>query len=364
MKDIKILISDFLDFQRGCGFAAGTIRRNEWFLKRFTEWLGSRTIQEIDMNTVEEYFAYLKSINGRKTGKPLSIETVYLEMGTLKSFFGYLEDQDTILKNPMEKLTLPRGRDKKMRKIFSESEITLFLDSISTGDPVGERNRAIFELIYSSGLRAREALNLECPQVNMAERMLLVKEGKGKKDRYVPFSDAAFRYLSSYMNNGRKKQLARVREEEKKKYLFIGDRGARFRYQQLRTIFKKHLAECSLDSEYAIHSIRHSTATHLLANGAGIRYVQELLGHEDLKVTQVYTRPQVENVKAVYKTFHPRENEYYREVTAEYLRELDALKDRLLWGKAGAEQYRKHGHKKGYGRYYGKSRIVDAEEKE
>lgn len=196
--------------------------------------------------------------------------------------------------------------------------------------------------MYSSGLRSSELINLEAAQLNLDDRILFVKQGKGKKDRYVPFSTAALKFLLLYINKKR---------NTRNDYLFPGLNG-KMNYGKLRLRFKKYLNSFGLSKKgYTMHSVRHATATHLLSHGADIRYVQELLGHEDLKTTQLYTRPEEDNIKAVYRTYHPRENEYYRELENNYINEAFALKDRLLWGEKRSAQYQQTGNVHNCNRY-------------
>jgi site-specific recombinase XerD len=272
----------------------------------------------------------------------LKRRSVELLLAVIKGFFGFCIVNDLVIVDPTEGLKLAGGRQTGVKKIFSETDITLFLESIGGGAPESDRDRALFELMYSSGLRVSDLLNLEIEHLNIDERVLLVKLGKGKKDRYVPFSETARAFLSGYLNGGRKMQLEKLKTETAKRYVFLGTDG-RLRYMRLFKRFRRYIGNCSLSAEYTMHSIRHTTATHLLAHGASIRYVQELLGHEDLKTTQLYARPTEENIKAVYRTFHPRENELYIETDPEYLAELEKLKTRLIEGRKKCARYRETG---------------------
>jgi integrase/recombinase XerC len=231
--------------------------------------------------------------------------------------------------------------ERGLRKIFSEQEISRFLDIIPVTNPANQRDRALFELMYSSGLRVNEALGIEFEHLNLDERVVLIRMGKGKKDRYVPFSVEALKCLFVYLENGRKMHLQLIKRLDDKRYLFLGGRG-KVGYRRMRRHFQDYLEECGFkDRGYTMHSIRHAAATHLLQHGASIRYVQELLGHEDLKTTQVHTRPQVENIKRVYRTYHPRENEYFKETDEEYLRHVYKLKLLLESNKLAGNQKRK-----------------------
>jgi integrase/recombinase XerD len=259
---------------------------------------------------------------------------------------------DKILIHPLEGMRIKARGKQRLRSVFTEEDIALFLDGILLISPSGRRDRALFELMYSSGLRVGDALNLKLDELNLEERVLLVVRGKGKMDAYIPFSETAFTFLVTYLADGRKKLLKRMNKscrQEAKTFVFVARKG-KLDYSRLLKRFHAYLDSCGLSGKsYTMHSIRHAAATHLLAHGASIRYVQELLRHEDLKTTQLYTRPSVDNIKAVYRTYHPRENEFYKEVDEQYLAELKELAARLEWGRKASEQYRKLGHKKGFG---------------
>jgi len=349
----ETLVKGFLAFQQGCGLSSKTVRRSGYMVTRFLGWLGEMDIREADENTLFDYREHLSTMISRFRGTRLSPESIKLEMSTLKSFFEYLFMHEFILKNPLEGVRLTKAYEKRMRSIFTEADIVLLLDSITVRTPAGQRDRALFELMYSSGPRINEALHIETTHINLEERTLLIRKGKGKKDRYVPFSKTALTFLLIYIGEGRRKQLKRMRRTEEKKYVFLGGKG-RVRYDVMKTRFKDYLKSCCLEGKgYTMHSIRHACATHLLLHGASIRYVQELLGHEHLKTTQTYTRPHEENIKKVYRTYHPRENEYFKEVDEEYVKHVDELKARIEWSMRANEQQNRLGHKKGFGRWKG-----------
>lgn len=351
MKSPEVFVRGYLRYQKGYGLTEKTRERNKYLVRRFLRWLKDTDIREVEKKHIAEYKEYLKKTKSRYTKKNLQPGSIQLEMSTIKGFFEYLLRHEFILKNPMEGMKIKEPGSQKLRAIFSEEDIEIFLDSIEIKTAWGQRDRACFELIYSSGLRVGDVLNLECESVNLEERILLIKEGKGKKDRYVPFSEVALRFLLKYLKEGRKKQERLIGDTEKRQYVFLG-RNGHVTYVQLSKAFRKYIKECGLEKKrYTIHSIRHATGTHLLLNGASIRYVQELLGHEDLKTTQLYTRPTIENIKRVYRTYHPRENEYYEEVSEEYLNNVKKLKARLEWEAKIGKFKKKHGHMRGFGRW-------------
>jgi len=330
MKNTQALLKGFVDYLKGCGLSKNTVERSYYLVARFLSWLKMYDIREVDEKKIGEYKEYLTAIVSRFTGKPLKRGSIGVELSSIKSFFEYLFMHELILKNPLEGIRLRDKGERGLRKVFTEAEISRFLDSIPVTNPASQRDRAVFELMYSSGLRVNEALGIEFEYLNLDERVVLIKMGKGKKDRYVPFSKAALRCLLTYLENGRKRQLELIKRHEDKRYVFLGGKG-KVGYRRMRRRFQEYLQACGLSGQgYTMHSIRHAAATHLLQHGASIRYVQELLGHEDLKTTQVYTRPTPENIKRVYRTYHPRENEYFKEVDEEYVRQVYELKAELL----------------------------------
>jgi integrase/recombinase XerC len=331
-------LTRYLEYERGCAHSEKTVARNLCLLGGFFAYLEGKDVRDIDSRDILAYLETRRNGSG-PLGKRLKASSVAIVLTVIKGFFDFCVSSELTLCNPAEGLRIADSKAGAARRIFSEGEIAALLDSIETRSAEGQRDRAIFELMYSSGLRVGEALNLEIEALNIEERVLLVKKGKGRKDRYVPFGEGAQAHLVRYISEGRKRQLGRRRDVELKRYVFLA-KGRRLSYAGLLVRFHRHLEAQGLGGMYTMHSIRHSTATHLLAHGASIRYVQELLGHEDLKTTQIYTRPTEANIKAVYRSFHPRENEYYREVDGEYLEELEKLKACILSGRRRSERYR------------------------
>jgi site-specific recombinase XerD len=332
MKHLKTLAAEFVLSQEGRGLAKGTLERTRSYLKRFSLWLAGRDIRDLTSVSLVDYTGFLRRLTtGRNS--PLSLSSIEVELSVLKGFFEYLYKNEYLLTNPMDGVPLSLTKNKTERKIFSEEDISVFLDSIPVDSAAGQRDRAMFELMYSSGFRVGEIARLTIGCLNTEERICFIKQSKGKKDRYVPFSNAALAFIVKYLGAGRKKHEKRVRKSEMKEYVFLGKNG-RMSWKTIWTRFLFYCKECGLEKEgYTPHSIRHATGTHLLAHGASIRYVQELLGHSSLKTTQIYTRPCVDNVKKMYKTYHPRENDFYVELDGEYIREVAKLKEELLQAK-------------------------------
>jgi site-specific recombinase XerD len=242
----------------------------------------------------------------------------------VKDLFRLLYISDLILTNPFQDSGLKMKKEGIKRAVLSEAEMSRVLDSIALNEPVSLRDRALFELLYSSGLRIGEALRLKVSDIDIENRMVLIRRGKGGKDRVEPVSEAAMKFL--------KLQIA-GREENKDELVFTGVLG-NLTSSTMNERFKKIAEKVGVVRKHlSVHSIRHSTATHLLEHGADLRYVQELLGHESIETTAIYTHCLSEGLKRIYKTHHPRENESYVEADAGYRQKVYEFKDRLVKSK-------------------------------
>ena len=320
MKEIIHYIKLFSEYLNGLGYAKNTIQSYKRSIKYLNDY-AVKDVREISKDDVTEFIKsfYAKETRQKKVFKHQSICAI---VSQIRHYFKYLYRNEIILINPVEDLILKKGIEKR-KEIFTESEINNFLDGIDN-----EKYRAIFELMYSSGLRISDVTKLNLSDIDLKARVLTVRESKGSKDRYVPFSEVAERFLQKYIQDERKSNLKYVKGEDRKS-LFLA-MNARIKDTTIRHKFKMLLEKSGITRKgLTVHSIRHSTATHLLEAGADVRYVQELLGHESIQTTVGYTHLMIENLKRIYRSKHPRENEYYEEVTPEYLQELDKLLEEI-----------------------------------
>ncbi len=247
--------------------------------------------------------------------------------------FRCLYARDLILTNPCQSYRPKIKREGIKRAVLSEAEMARILDGIPIDDPVRLRDRALFELLYSSGLRIGEALKLKVSDVDVENRMVLIRRGKGGKDRVEPVSETAMSFLKLHLENS---------GNGKEDLVFKGVKG-RLTSSTVNDRFKKMAVKAGVEKKHlSVHSIRHSVATHLLEHGADLRYVQELLGHESIETTVIYTHCLTESLKRMYKTHHPRENESYRETDAEYRNRLYEFKHLLSQSKARTDKTREY----------------------
>jgi len=315
----------FVEYLQGNGYNFKTIRSKKYTIELFLEYLKTNNIidlREITINDVTGYSKYLDKAVSKKTGNHLCKRSKSEKLCVVKQFFKSLYVNELILNNPLSDFKIVSDGKDFQRHMFSKKEINHILDNIDTNERLGLRNRTVFELMYSSGLRVSEVSRLNADDIDFETGMMLVRNSKFNKDRIVPVTEIAIKFLKLYLRESK-------RLYKKDKALFTGQNG-RLSPATLTSIFRKILKKQNKYKPHlSAHSIRHSTATHLLETGANLRYVQELLGHESIETTVMYTHMFYDNLKKVYKSFHARENEYYCEVDSEYMKRLNNLKSQV-----------------------------------
>lgn len=253
-------------------------------------------INLIDYRIVRAYIARLSQEEKART-------TIARNLATLRTFFRYLQKEEIITNNPLKKIHTPK-LEKKLPNYFIEKDVAIFLKCPDIYTPHGLRDLAIFELLYSSGLRVGELVYLEIEDVDLNYQYVRVF-GKRNKERIVPLGGIASNVIKKYLAEGREK-LLNAKEQENSSALFLNNKGERIGDRSVRYLMDKYLIQSNLPKKLSPHSFRHSFATHLLENGADLRVVQELLGHESLSSTQIYTHVSRGRIKNIYNQTHPR----------------------------------------------------------
>jgi integrase/recombinase XerD len=228
----------------------------------------------------------------------VSQRTVAKTLSALRSFHRYLVLDGRAAADPTDLIETPKV-PRRIPRVFSREEIEMFLARIDLDSALGIRDRALFELIYSAGLRVSEAVELTMDRVFMKEGMLHVT-GKGNKDRYIPLGEVAEAWLRRYLVEARPALAKNVRSAG----VFLNRRGGNLSRKGMWKRFKEIAAAAGLEGK--VHTLRHSFATHLLAGGADLRSVQELLGHSDISTTQIYTHVGKKELSRYHEQFHPR----------------------------------------------------------
>lgn len=265
-------------------------------VKDFLNYCNDFTIilEDITLLTVRKYLAFLYS-------RRLSRNSISRKMSALRSFFTYLVNKGILEHSPILRLSLPKT-EKRLPNFLYGEEVVAVLDSPDMQKTCGVRDRAIMEVLYSSGIRVSELVGLNFEDISWSQKSLKVL-GKRNKERIVLLSDLATYYLELYINKGRVK-LNNSNNETKA--LFLNNRGDRLTDRSIRNIVKKYIKLAAINKDASPHTFRHSFATHMLDNGADLRSVQELLGHVELSTTQIYTHFTKSRVKQVYDKAHPR----------------------------------------------------------
>lgn len=253
------------------------------------------SFSEVSRSDVRKYLSLLFE-------KRYARRTVSRKISALRSFYSFHMREGSITENVFSSVYLPKKEERLPTFLYEKEMIELF-EAFSGDKPLDQRDRAILELLYATGMRVSECSQLSLDDVDFSIGTVLIF-GKGRKERYTPIGSFALEALKHYIENGRN-SLQKM-STEKKTALFLNFRGGSLSERSIRTIVQNRMEKAGKQKHLRPHDIRHSFATHLLNNGADLRVVQELLGHEHLSSTQIYTHVTKERLRDVYKHSHPR----------------------------------------------------------
>ena len=288
---------EFLNWlQNEKGSSAHTIRAYQEDLAQFGEYLKAQRIplEQLEYHDLRYYMASLQQ------KQHLKKTTLSRKTSTLKSFCKFLHREGMLEHNPADLLSTPK-KEKRLPTVINEVDMTAFLDDFLAGEePLQLRNKAIFELLYSSGLRVSELVQLDVENVQKQKGMLRIL-GKGSKERIVPVGERAQFAIAYYLEHGRPLLV-----KEEVQALFLNRQGKRLTTRGVEYILEQYVKQGALKYKVTPHAFRHSFATHLLDNGADLRVIQELLGHESLSTTQIYTEVSASHLQQIYRKAHPR----------------------------------------------------------
>lgn len=242
--------------------------------------------------------AYLVFLNEKQYSK----STVARKLATLRSFYKFLVKRNQLTSNPVVAVRTPK-QDKKLPRFLEYEQVKRLLDTPPMDNWLGARDRAILETLYSTGIRVSELVALNMDDIDFLGEVVHVR-GKGKKERIAPIGSSALQVIQHYMEYRNKR--AQNNSNFDSKVLFVNKHGGRLSTRSVRRKMDKYLKMAGLDPAISPHTLRHSFATHMLNNGADLRSVQELLGHQSLSTTQIYTHLTTTKLKDVYENAHPR----------------------------------------------------------
>lgn len=293
----------FIEHLRVRNYAERTIVTSNGYLRLFCEWAEDRGLTrpaQISKPIVEAYQRWLFYFR-RPSGKPLSFLAQRTRLHKLRVFFRWLAKNNVIPSNPAADIEMPRIEKRLPRVVFTEAEVLKILEQPDTTDVLGLRDRAMMEVLYSTGIRRFELANLELYDVDKARGTLTVRQGKNKRDRVVPIGERALAWIDKYLDEARPLLVASPEHPT----LFLGDQGDKLNLALLTPLMRGYIDAAKLGKSGACHVFRHTMATLMLEGGADVRHIQEILGHSLLSTTAIYTRVSIRHLKAVHDATHP-----------------------------------------------------------
>jgi integrase/recombinase XerD len=300
---LEIMMRDYLQSLAIQNYSEQTIGNREFLLRQFIQWCQERGIVdpvEVTRPVLERYQRYL-FLYRKKNGEPMSFRSQHSRLVPLRMWFRWMTRRNHLLHNPASELELPRLGQPLPRNILSAPEVERILQLCDVADSIGLRDRAVIEVLYSTGIRRGEIVALKLYDLSLDRGVLLVRQGKGKKDRYVPIGERAIAWLEKYIREARP-QLA---IEPDDMTVFLTAQGEPFSRDHMTSNVKARIDAAKLGKTGACHLFRHTMATLMHENGADIRFIQEILGHVKLETTQIYTHVSIRTLQHVHASTHP-----------------------------------------------------------
>lgn len=294
---INNILMDYLHYLKvERGLSENTINSYGIDLKLFLEYLRENEIpsfKQVNKEVIVNYMQYEKNNNKANS-------SILRSVSSLRKFFQYLAQEKIIEKDPMLLIDTPKKKQ-HLPQVLTKEEVEKLLRSPNTGQVLGLRDRAMLELMYATGLRISEIINLKLEDLHLTMGTLQTL-GKGHKERIVPVGDEAIKWVNRYLEEARPKLL----KQKRSNYLFLNFHGNNLTRQGVWKNLKAEVRKAGIQKNITPHTLRHSFATHILENGADLRIVQELLGHADISTTQIYTHLSNKQLADIYNRAHPR----------------------------------------------------------
>ena len=298
-----VLAASYFEALRVHNYSEKTVESREHHLREFVKWAAERSLArpaEVTKPILERYQRHLYH-HRKKNGQPLSFRSQHGCLVPVRAFFKWLCRQNQLLANPAADLDLPRAEKRLPRHVLTASETERVLALPDVAEPLGLRDRAILEAFYSTGMRRMELLGLKLYDLDQERGTVFIRQGKGKKDRMIPMGERAFAWVSRYLEEARG-SLALTPDEG---IVFLTNVGLAFEPNRLTQLARNYVGKAEIGKTGACHLFRHTCATLMLENGADIRFIQQLLGHEKLETTQIYAQVSIRMLKEVHTRTHP-----------------------------------------------------------
>ena len=298
-------LAKYLEEGRLIGLSEATLRRHDGALRRFVVWCEERGLDDpkaVLPPMLERYQSQL-FYHRKDDGEPLTGATQRALMASVKSFFKWLTRNRYIAFNPASEIVLPRKQRRLIPAVLTVEEVERILATMDLANPSQLRDRTMFETLYATGMRRVELTRLKLHDIDFARGAVFIREGKGGKDRYAPLGDRVRQWLLRYLDDVRPLLVLSPDDGT----VFLADWGEAFNPAYLNYLLRRYIVQAGVDKPGGCHLFRHAMATHMLENGADVRFIQALLGHSDISSTQIYTHVSIDALRAVHAATHPGE---------------------------------------------------------
>ena len=293
----------FLDYRATLGSTEYAVYTLERHLRDFIEWADARSVthpQHVTQAILERYRRWIHHYR-KKDGEPLALGSQSAKLVPLKSFFKWLTRSGEIPANPAAELELPKRLRKLPRAVLTVEEVERIMAQADASKPVGLRDRAMMEVLYVTGMRRMEVINLQLGDVDFVRGVAMVREGKGGKDRMIPLGERAAYWVRQYLEHGREHLVW----DQQDATLFLSVEGLPMSLGGFTQTVGRYVKNAAIGKSGSCHLFRHTMATLMLEGGADIRFIQAMLGHADLSTTQIYTQVAIKQLQKVHAETHP-----------------------------------------------------------
>ena len=297
------LAERFFDWMRVKNYSERTVQNRRQYLSYFIAWAADRGLtrpNEITKPILERYQRHLYH-HRKKDGRPLSFRSQHSRLVPVRAYFKWLARANHILYNPASELELPKLEHRLPRYVLTQAEAERVIAEPDLNDMLGVRDRAILEVLYSTGMRRMELVGLELYSVDVERGTVMIRQGKGKKDRMVPIGERALSWIEKYVREVRPK----LAMEPDDGVLFLTDDGAPITPDRLTHMVRAYVDAADIGKHGSCHLFRHTMATLMLEGGADVRFIQAMLGHARLDTTQIYTQVSIRKLKEIHSMTHP-----------------------------------------------------------
>lgn len=299
-----LLQAQYLQWMRMQNFSPRTIEAWEKNIQRFNQWCAERGVEcvgEVSDELLAAYRRWLFHYRNARTNRPLKFTTQASYLISVRRWLRWLADQKILPEPVGQKLELPKEERRLPTDVLTVSEVERVLNETDVTKPLGIRNRAILETFYSTAIRCGELVQLEVYDLEPERQTLVVRQGKGRKDRVLPVGRRALLWLEKYLADVRPKLVERTNSTR----LFVSCHGRPFGRNNISLLVRDHFNRAGIKKHGSCHLLRHTAATLMMENGADLRSLQELLGHARVNTTQIYTHVSIRRLREVHERTHP-----------------------------------------------------------